>query len=108
MTNVTNATDALSNMGTILDETAGRDAVHIAVEPVVAGIHLSPGQPIGRLSDGTFGMGRGVDLLGIVDPFLTRRVLAGQRFYLFLYPRTITGLRHVWTHPAFPEEEKPR
>jgi hypothetical protein len=30
------ATDALATPGTITDETAGRDAIHLAVEPVIA------------------------------------------------------------------------
>ena len=30
------ATDALATLGTIIDETAGRDAIHLAVEPAVA------------------------------------------------------------------------
>ena len=108
MANAVHAKDALETLGTILDDTAGRDAVHVAVEPVVAGDRLSPGQHIGRLSDGTYGIGRDVQPLGIVDPFLRRPVSPGQRFYLFLYPRTITGLRHVWTHPAFLDGEVTR
>jgi hypothetical protein len=36
-----------------------------------------------------------------VDPFLADPVQPGQMFWLFLYPQTITGLRHVWEHLAF-------
>lgn len=93
------ATDALQTLGTIIDETAGRDAIHLAVEPVIAGEHLKPGQDIG-IRDGR-AYGSDVKLLGIVDPFLPSFVQPGQMFWLIVYPRTITSLRHVWSHPEF-------
>lgn len=31
------STDALETLGTIIDDRAGRDAIHLAVEPVHAG-----------------------------------------------------------------------
>jgi hypothetical protein len=87
------------NLGAAPGEDARRDAVHIAVAPMVAAARLLPGQHVGLLDDGR--VYANDKPIGIVDPFLTESVLPGQRFWLFLYPGTITSLRHVWTHPAF-------
>ncbi len=97
------ATDALKTLGTIIDDTAKRDAIHLAVIPAVAGARFAPGAHVvvyNGVSRAPLD-GHGV---GIVDPFLTRAVLPGERFWLVIYPRTIQSLRHVWTHPAFPDE----
>jgi hypothetical protein len=78
-----------------------RDAIHVAVAPVVAGERLYPGQHVG-MKDGR-GIAGGT-YLGIVDPFLDGPVYLEQRFWLFLYPGSITSLRHHWEHPEFPDE----
>jgi hypothetical protein len=87
------------NLSPTPGEHARRDAVHVAVAPVVAAAHLLPGQHVGVLADGRAGADE--EPIGVVDPFLTEAVRPGQRFWLLLYPGTITSLRHVWTHPAF-------
>jgi len=96
------ATDALETLGSIIDEKQARDAIHLAVEPVIAAHNMDAGAHIGLLPDG-----RASEFapkhLGIVDPFLTDGVVAGERFWLVVYPRQITSLRHVWAHPDFPE-----
>lgn len=97
------ATDALATLGTIIDETAGRDAIHLAVEPVTTDFSLTPGQDVGLIE------GKAVPrrpYVGIVDPFLKDMVAPGQRFWLVVYPRQITSLRHVWEHPSFPISEQ--
>jgi hypothetical protein len=76
-------------IGTPPDAGSKRDAVHVAIVPMVATKTLRPGE---RLTN------------GIVDPFLTEPVEVGQRFWLCLYPNTVTSLRHVWTHPAYNDE----
>lgn len=97
------ATDALETLGTIIPANSGRDAIHLAVEPCVAATDLFPGNHIGFLEDGTVSRDA-KKLVGIVDPFLNDKVKKGERFWLVVYPRTITSLRHVWTHPDFEEE----
>ena len=87
------------NLGRLIDGDARRDAVHIAVAPVTAGQELRPGERVGFLADGR--VGAVGETIGIIDPFLTASVREGERCWLFLYPNTITSLRHVWTHPSF-------
>lgn len=97
------ATDALATLGTIIDDKQKRDAIHLAVEPIVAGEVLRPGNHI-KIDKGVayrIATGEG---LSIVDPFLGGTVKKGERFWLILYPRTINSLRHVWSHPSFPDE----
>ncbi len=85
-----------------------RDAVHVACYPLVAAETMAVGEDVVLTSDG---QGRGIDseaevkhAVGVVDPFLKRAVEKGERFWLLLYPRTITDMKHHWTHPAFDQE----
>jgi hypothetical protein len=90
-------------VGKLIEGDAERDAIHIAVAPSLAGEKLYPGQHVGPNTDGRF-YSTGVKKIGIVDPFLTGVVFPEQSFWVFLYPGTITSLRHMWTHPAYFEE----
>lgn len=92
------STDALETLGTVIGPGEKRDAIHLAVIPVVAKQRVFPGEHVG--SDGTPSR----DPVGIVDPFLSRPVEPGQGYWLVIYPRMIHSLRHVWTHPAFADE----
>jgi hypothetical protein len=101
--------DLLSEAKTYVD----RDAVHIAVVPVVAAEDLAPGAHVGRIRMATVNgknlivvgpVGRSREI-GIIDPFLREPVLKGEQCWMCLYPLTVTGLRHHYTHPAFRELE---
>lgn len=94
-------------IGKIIEGNAARDAVHIAIAPVVAGEYLRPGTPVGFQPNGTVASYINKHI-GIVDPFLGLPVDKGQKFYLFLFPKTVKNLRHEWDHPDFrqsPETE---
>lgn len=91
------------NIGKVLAaEEVSKDAIHVAVAPVIAAIDLYPAQHIGLNIDGQAGVVQ--TPIGIVDPFLKNKVFKGESFYMFLYPNTITSLRHVWIHPAFDKQ----
>lgn len=94
-------TDALETLGTIIGAGEKRDAIHLAVEPVIAAMPLRAGDHV-KLVDGRAVHAMPSNGLGIVDPFLEGPVEPGDRFWLVVYPRQITSLRHVWEHPAFP------
>lgn len=86
-------------LGELITGEAHRDAIHVAVAPVVASEELTAGQDVGLLSGDVAGPCERP--IGIVDPFIKTSVGKGERFYLFLYPNTVTGMRHEWQHPAF-------
>lgn len=94
-------TDALETLGTVIGDAEKRDAIHLAVEPIEAGTRLSPGEHMCILNGKAYTGTRGKPV-GIVDPFLASNPEAGDRFWLVVYPRRITSLRHVWEHPDFP------
>jgi hypothetical protein len=99
------STDALETLGSIIGDKEKRDAIHLAVEPVTAGETIWPGQNIGLHEGKAYATGdhRKIKALGIADPFLKNRAETGSRFWLIIYPRQITSLRHVWSHPDFEE-----
>lgn len=86
-------------LGHIITTPQNRDAVHVAVAPCIAGQPLAPGHHVG-LIDGKAHTLAG-QKIGVVDPFLMSCVGTGETFWLFLYPGTITSLRHEWAHQAF-------
>lgn len=90
-------------LGKLITDDQERDAVHIAIYPSIAGMKLYPSQSVYILDEkavhGT------VNPIGIVDPFLKEPVYIDQKFWIFLYPNTITSLRHDWTHPSFKRED---
>lgn len=86
-----------------------RDAVHIAVVAVRAAERLLPGERVMLDPDDNQQVmslrGPTAKPVGIIDPYLPpdSSVHAGGYCWLFLMPKAITGLRHEWTHPLFPD-----
>jgi len=109
MSDRTPSTDALETLGMIHFKPEKRDAIHLAVDPVEAGVSLNRGQQIGIINGraypaGTIFNGELVPNHGIVDPFLPRGPNRGDSFWFIMNPRVVTSLRHVWSHPDFPDE----
>lgn len=105
------STDALETLGMIHYKPEKRDAIHLAVEPVMAGTILKAGQPIGVINGVAYPVGHvysdnadtpKTPYQGIVDPFLPHCVHVGEKFWFVMAPRMVQSLRHVWEHPDFP------
>lgn len=91
-------------VGRLLDASAplpGRDAIHVPVVPVRSAEWLAPGCKVGLCEGRVDRVESGVPPVGVVDPFLSDAVPPETPFWLFLFPGTVTDVRHVWTHPAF-------
>ena len=77
-----------------------RDAIHIAVIPVRVYEDLFPGTPVKFVSPGAVEKTTVTDSVGIIDPFLPRKVKYGEKVYLFLKPNMVTDMRHEWRCPV--------
>lgn len=87
-------------IGQLITEPQTKDAIHMAIAPVTVAHMTLPGRHVGLDKDGK--ASEYVDpYIGIIDPFLSCSLEAGKQCWLFLYPGSITGLRHEWSHPAF-------
>lgn len=84
-------------------EVGYKDAIHIAVLSVTCNSPVNPGQNVGIEGENIISLNN--HFIRIVDPFLKEKVKPGKKFWLLLYPNTITSLRHEWTHPIFEKEE---
>ena len=123
-------TDALETLGMIHFKKEKRDAIHLAVEPVIAGVDtLKPGDRIGIVNGVAYPVGyqyvpsinqepikedgvnrvgftrMNIPYQGIVDPFLTKGPKFKEAFWFVMKPREVRSLRHVWEHPDFPAGE---
>lgn len=99
--------DTIKLVGTILEGEHRRDAIHVAMAPMVAGGEIYRAAFVGLNSEGKAIMVPPPVALGISDPFMREIIEPGQQFFVWLRPGTITDLRHHWTHPEFPEPVTP-
>lgn len=93
------------NLGELCKPDAERDAVHVAVVPVKAAMDFSAHDRRVAImqKDGVYYAAPGsltTPAIAAVDPFLPIPPRKGERFWAFLDPNTVVGLRHVYTHPA--------
>lgn len=86
-------------IGELITTHRERDAIHVAVVPVVAACDMNPGQKVALTPDGKVEPSKLP--IGVIDPFMSSAIPAGRVCWLFLNPGSITSLRHDWTHPAF-------
>jgi len=107
--------DPIKTIGKKLKGTEQRDAIHVAIMPVVCGEdYLNAGDEVGLVYGTTNTVKRkqsvyGLEILGVIDPFLgSTHTKKGDVVWCFLKPGTITGLRHEWTRPDIDNPKPPK
>jgi hypothetical protein len=96
------------NIGQLTTPNANRDAIHVAIIPVISDEVLSAGAHVGVVSMSSMGVKvsrNAKTKIGIIDPFLKELYTSkNSACWLFLYPKTVTNLRHDWSHPDLDKE----
>lgn len=97
-----------SKIGTVLESLEPRDAVHIAVFAAPLGVPHSYAGTYVALVGEVLVPCLVENAIGIIDPFIKRRVYQDEVVLVFIMPNTITGLRHVYQHPMLDGVPEPR
>ena len=110
--------DPIKSIGQYLHGGEQRDAIHIAIMPVILAEELRAGDSVAFVYGTTDLVKRcepcyDIPPVGVIDPFLRGEhgigyAKKGSRVWLFLKPGTITGLRHEWTHPDVDNRPSPK
>jgi len=114
--------EPIQTIGKLLTGGEERDCIHMAIFPAIAAEDgLRPGAEVGLVYGTTNqikSMERlyGLPAIGIVDPFLFKSlwenrqysVKKGDRVWVFLFPGTVTGMRHHWRHEALDTPHVPK
>lgn len=89
-------------IGSVITGKQFRDAIHIPIAPITAGMDLNPGDSIIVANSGIAMLATDDQYaVGVIDPFLKNTVIKGQTVWLFLNPGSVISLRHDWVHSAF-------
>src|SRR5438270_7747938 len=100
-----NRENYVPNLGQPCGDDARRDAVHVAVAPLVLSPDHGDAEPgdhfyVDEKGHAVHTMSMSPRAVGVLDPFRKDCIKAGSRVWGLLYPGTITGRRHVWSHSA--------
>lgn len=100
------------NLNELPGPDAVRDAIHIAVIPLIAGEDIYEGKVKLQVGSKDVALRVRADepAIGIVNPWHPAKpgeyysvVRKGERFYCLLNPGSVTGMRHHFKHPIFDE-----
>jgi len=91
-------------LGKLLDRHGDyrRDAIHVPIDPAVAGEDFIAAAKIRRHSDGLWYRALFKEPHAIADPLLPDSIREGDRFWAWIVPGSIKSLRHAWEHPDLP------
>ena len=83
-----------------------RDAIHVAVVSLKAACSMYAGDPVIWHEKGKSVKVLDSDIapIGIVSAFMKGGSHEGDLVWIMLYPNTVTGMTHHWSHPDFQDE----
>lgn len=79
-------------------ELGQKDAVHVAIVSLRAGLLLKPGQPF-NMKDGEAVPCNRQKSLGVADPFRSGNIMRGDVFWGLMNMDEISSVEHQWEHP---------